>query len=126
MSLRKATTAGAFIVVFDGKRLFQAGLAPQGMTPSLDAPPLGDICRRAMSTGQGNYMVNMALFPGRVEFELFLPLNSQGVVVQPIGQRGVLVAATDTVRGFSRLDQAWLSVMSDKLEVSVEETFPPC
>jgi hypothetical protein len=111
-------------VVFDGKRLFQAGLAPQGMMLSCEAPHMGDICRRAMSTGQGNYMANMALFPGRVEFEHFLPLNSQGVVVQPIGQRGVLVAATDTVRGFSQLDQAWLSVMSDKLEVTLE-TFPP-
>lgn len=35
----------------------------------------------------------------------FLPEGTQGVVVQPIGNAGVLVAATDTVRGFGRMDQ---------------------
>jgi hypothetical protein len=29
----------------------------------------------------------------------------QGVVVQPVGNRGVLIAGIDTVRGFGRLDQ---------------------
>jgi len=42
---------------------------------------------------------------GRSEFVDYLPDATQGVVVQPVGSRGVLVAATDTVRGFSRLDQ---------------------
>jgi hypothetical protein len=31
---------------------------------------------------------------------------SQGVVAQPVGSRGVLIAGSDTVRGISRLDQA--------------------
>jgi hypothetical protein len=78
-----------------------------------------------MADQRGNYMANMTLFPGRVEFEPFLPINSQGVIVQPIGKRGVIIAATDTVRGFSQLDQAWLSVMSDKLENTLETSFPP-
>lgn len=42
---------------------------------------------------------------GRVEFTSFLPEATQGVVVQPVGKDGVLIAATDTVRGFGRLDQ---------------------
>ena len=44
--------------------------------------------------------------PGRAEFVSYLPDTTQGVVVQPIGKAGVLVAATDTQRGISRLDQA--------------------
>lgn len=35
----------------------------------------------------------------------FLPEGTQGVAVQPIGSAGVLIAATDTIRGISRLDQ---------------------
>jgi hypothetical protein len=44
-SLENATGAGALIVVFDDKRLFQAGLAPAAMAFLPEAPPLGDICR---------------------------------------------------------------------------------
>ena len=43
---------------------------------------------------------------GRLEFLRYLPANTQGVLVQPAGEHGVLVAATDTQRGFGRLDQA--------------------
>lgn len=42
---------------------------------------------------------------GRLEFTSFLPENTQGVVVQPVGSRGVLIAGCDTVRGVGRLDQ---------------------
>jgi hypothetical protein len=37
----------------------------------------------------------------------YLPETTQGVVVQPIGGQGVVVVATDTQRGLSRLDQVW-------------------
>ncbi len=40
-----------------------------------------------------------------MEFVRYLPENTQGVLVQPAGDMGVLVAATDTQRGFGRLDQ---------------------
>jgi hypothetical protein len=42
------------------------------------------------------------------------------VVVQPIGKEGVVVVATDTQRGLSRLDQAWIATIADKLEVTLE------
>jgi hypothetical protein len=47
-----------------------------------------------------------AFCAGRFEFLEYFPEKTQGVLVQPIGTEGVLVAATDTQRGFSRLDQA--------------------
>jgi hypothetical protein len=40
----------------------------------------------------------------------YLPQATQGVIVQPLGNAGVLVIGTDTLRGLSRLDQ----VCSDK------------
>lgn len=42
---------------------------------------------------------------GRVEFTSFLPENTQAAIIQPIGNDGVLVAASNTQRGFTRLDQ---------------------
>ena len=45
-----------------------------------------------------------------------MPKNLQGVLVHPVGDNGVLVAGTDTQRGFSRLDQAWLGDIADKLD----------
>lgn len=40
--------------------------------------------------------------------------------MQPLGRDGVLVVGTDTLRGLSRLDQAWVAVIADKLEVTLE------
>ena len=42
---------------------------------------------------------------GRVEFTSFLPENTQAAIIQPIGSKGVLIAASNTQRGFTRLDQ---------------------
>ncbi len=43
-----------------------------------------------------------------MEFVAYLPENTQGVVVQPIGKQGVLVVGSDTQRGISRLDQVMM------------------
>ncbi len=74
-----------------------------------------------MRSGEGNYLANLVLFPGRLEFD-YLPGNLQGVAVQPLaGGRGVLVFGTDTVRGFSRVDQSWFALLADKLGSRLDE-----
>ncbi len=45
------------------------------------------------------------LCSGRKEFTAYLPENTQAVVVQPIGGSALLVAASDTQRGFNKVDQ---------------------
>ena len=62
---------------------------------------------------------------GRAEFVAYLPEATQGVLVQPIGGRGVLVLGSDTPRGLSRLDQAWAAAIADKLEVTLEGYVAP-
>jgi len=120
-SVRSATRCGSLVVIYDGKRYLQAGVAPQGMLLTSEAPALiGGICDRVMSTGKGNYLANMALFPGRVEFEPCLAYNTQAVLVQPIGDKGVLIAASGTVRGFSKIDQVWIAAITDKLDNTLE------
>jgi len=119
-ALESSCLCGSLVVLSGQRRLMQAGRGTNQMDLGPEAPVLGPICSRAVETGKGNYLANMALFPGRVEFQPFLPINTQGVLVQPLGNQGILIAATGTVRGFSQLDQAWISVVCDKLEVALE------
>ncbi|KAJ9527668.1 hypothetical protein QJQ45_025944 [Haematococcus lacustris] len=113
------------VLLFDnvsGRTIFCAGLLKPGVRPG--SAQAGDICTACMKTGQGNYLANLVLYPGRAEFVSFLPENTQGVAVQPIADRGVLIAGIDAVRGLGRLDQAWLASVADKLEVSLEGVKP--
>jgi len=59
-----------------------------------------------------------------VEFEGLLPANLSALIIAPIGKEGVLLAASDTVRGFNRLDQAWISLIADKLDDTLEVSRP--
>ena len=72
-----------------------------------------------MASGGGNYLANLALFPGRVEFEAYLPSNAQAVAVTPVGGEGVAVFASGTQRGFTPADQAWFAVVAEKLDVAL-------
>ncbi|GLC40788.1 hypothetical protein PLESTB_000022600 [Pleodorina starrii] len=119
----KATRCKSLVLIYKGRNLFHYGYILRGRKPGEAAP--GDICNDVMRNGRGNYLANLLLYPGRPEFTAFLPENTQGVVLQPVGEAGVLVAGTDTVRGFSRLDQAWLATIADKLEVSLGEVALP-
>jgi hypothetical protein len=47
-------------------------------------------------------------FAGRFEFTKFFPDNTQGVLLQPLGEAAVMVLATDTQRGFGQIDQVGL------------------
>jgi len=119
-SLKDCSTCQAVVILYNSSCVMHMGAARAGHKPE-DAL-LGPICRRAMSSEQGNYLANLALYPGRVEFTSFLPENTQAAIIQPIGSQGVLIAASNTQRGFTRLDQAWASTIADKLDASLETT----
>lgn len=113
-----ATRARSMVVFFRGKCIIQLGFAAESTQPGAATP--GPICQQAIDSGRGNYLANLVLFPGRLEFAGYLPSNTQAALIQPVGKTGVIVVGGDTQRGFSRLDQAWVSVLADKLEVSFE------
>ena len=119
-ALSASTACGAAAVFYRGKRVMQFGVAPRRLadpaTLAADVPELGPICRRCMESGGGNYLANLILFPGRVEFAGYLPANAQAVVVTPVGEEGVVVAASGTQRGFTPADQAWMAVIAEKLD----------
>mmetsp|Transcript_8330 Transcript_8330/g.24940 ORF Transcript_8330/g.24940 Transcript_8330/m.24940 type:complete len:176 (-) Transcript_8330:5211-5738(-) len=85
----------------------------------------GELVAAAASTKRGNYLANLTLYPGRFEFFQYLPRGTQGVALAPCGEDGCLVAAVDAVRGFSRTDQAWLAVLADKIDSTLQDATEP-
>ena len=89
--------------------------------PSGAAP--GPVVDRAVESGAGTYLANLILYPGRLEFLAYLPPGCAGALVAPRG--GVaLVLATDTVRGFAAVDQAWAAALAEKVDATLDGWVP--
>lgn len=116
--LLTATPAASLLLHWRGQTLLRRGvLAEEPFSP-------GPICARACSTGRAISLVNLALYPGRAEFR-GLPAAIPAVVVQPIGEAGVLLLAGWSPRCFSRSDETWLEGWSQRLRTSLEALPPP-
>ncbi len=66
----------------------------------------------------------MLLYPGRFEFS-YLPSNTQGLIIQPIGgsekstQKGVMILGANMPRGYTKQDENWITAIADKLSYSL-------
>jgi hypothetical protein len=118
-ALRGATRARTLVAFWRGRCVLHAGLAARGHDPAAARP--GPLCAAAAASGAGNYLPKLALFPGRAELTGGpLPGNAQAAIVHPLGAEGALVLGADAPRAFTRLDQAWVAALAEKLEVSLE------
>lgn len=85
----------------------------------------GPIVQRVLATGRPVYLVNLKIYPGRIEFD-YLPPNTQGVIVQPIGAgddpvRGVLILGAHVPRSYTNQDEGIVAAIADKLALSLSE-----
>lgn len=113
--LLTATPAASLLLHWRGQTLLRRGvLAP---VPAPFSP--GPICRRAWSTQAAIGLVNLKLYPGRGEFR-GLPDGIPALIVQPLGEEGVLLVAGWSPRCFSRSDEAWLEGWARKLRTALE------
>lgn len=121
---RRATNCDVMAVfTSSGERVMQAGIGANalGNPEVLRADvTLGPICAAAATKGEPNYLANLILFPGRVEFESFFPVNTQAVCVRPIGDGAVLVIGSRTQRGLTPRDQRWFAAVAQKLDVTLD------
>jgi len=103
------------IVLWQGDRpLLRRGiLGPRPMT----AP--GAIVQRALSTQRPIYLVNLALYPGRIEFD-YLPPNTQGVICQPVNATAVLILGANAPRSYTRQDEQWVAAIAAKLDQALQ------
>ncbi|WP_008311363.1 cofactor assembly of complex C subunit B [Leptolyngbya sp. PCC 6406] len=74
----------------------------------------GTILKRVLATGKAVYLVDLRLYPGRVEFT-YLPENTQGVICQPLGSQGVLILGANAPRSYTQQDEAWIEGIADKV-----------
>ncbi|YAI82348.1 MAG: cofactor assembly of complex C subunit B [cyanobacterium endosymbiont of Rhopalodia sterrenbergii] len=74
----------------------------------------GKILERVLESKKPVYLVNLPLYPGRVEFN-YLPENTQGVICQPMGNQGVLILGANVPRSYTKQDENWIKGIADKL-----------
>jgi hypothetical protein len=109
------TATGSLVVVYGDRLLLRRGvLGPQAtVTP-------GTILKRVLQTGKSIYLVDLKLYPGRIEFD-YLPPNTQGVICQPLGQAGVLVLGANAPRSYTQQDEQWIEGIADKVGATLDQ-----
>ncbi len=103
------TVTRSVVVWYDDRLLLRRGVL--GCETELS----GTILQRVLKTQKPVYLVNLKLYPGGIEFS-YLPENTQGVIVQPIGGRGALILGANAPRSYTQQDETWIAGLADKLE----------
>lgn len=110
------TVTRSLVVYYGGKTILRRGVL--GKNPQVKP---GAILERVLSKGKPVYLVNLNLYPGKVEFD-YLPENTQGVICQPIGSEGALILGANAPRSYTKQDEQWIAGIADKLAVTLEST----
>jgi hypothetical protein len=103
------TVTKSLIVYYRGEVLLRRGILSQNSEVKVS-----NIIKRVLETGKAVYLVNLNLYPAKIEFD-YLPENSQGLICQPIGKEGVLILAANAPRSYTKQDEIWIEGIADKL-----------
>ena len=114
-----SSTCG-LVVFHKGKCAAQLGFAADDSSYGSQAT-MGPMCKTMIERDKGNYIPNLKVYPGRIEFT-YLPDTVQALIMQPLGDEGVMLVCSDTQRGFTKVDQSWISTISEKLDVSLSSS----
>ncbi|KAK9116993.1 hypothetical protein Sjap_015940 [Stephania japonica] len=125
--LLEATCCRSLVIIYNGACLLQIGVAAESSTDAgnamvVDAAKVmnGTLYQGVKKSGAQNYLANLSLYPGRSELP-FLPSNTQAVILQPLGDKGFIIIGGDTIRGFTSSDQAWITLISEKLDSTISK-----
>jgi hypothetical protein len=110
------TITKSIVIWYDQKVLLRRGM----MGTNEQVVP-GAIVTRSLSTQKPVYLVKLSLYPGKVEFD-YLPENTQGLIVQPIDERGVMILGANAPRSYTKQDEKWIEAIAAKLAYSLGET----
>ena len=108
------TVTRSLVVYYNGKTFLRRGV----LGKNSEVKP-GAILERVLTKNKPVYLVNLNLYPGKVEFD-YLPENTQGVICQPIGDRGVLILGANAPRSYTKKDEQWIEGIADKLAVTLD------
>lgn len=104
------TVTKSLVLYYQGKVLLRRGIL--GVNPAIKPGP---ILQRVLDQQKPVYLVNLNLYPGKIEFD-YLPENTQGVICQPIGNQGALILGANAPRSYTKQDEQWIEGIADKLE----------
>ncbi|KAL3338413.1 hypothetical protein AABB24_027502 [Solanum stoloniferum] len=123
-SLSDVTCCRSLVIVYDGKCILQTGFAAASSNGSdavaVDSNKLieGSLYQGVLKSASQSYLANLSLYPGKLELP-FLPSNTQAVILQPLGDKGIAIIGGDTIRGFTSSDQAWIALIGEKLDATL-------
>jgi Cofactor assembly of complex C subunit B, CCB2/CCB4 len=103
------TVTRSLVVVYKGKVLLRRGIL--GINPEVKP---GAILQRVFEKQKPVYLVNLNIYPGKIEFD-YLPENTQGVICQPMGKQGALILGANAPRSYTKQDENWIEGIADKL-----------
>jgi hypothetical protein len=109
------TVTRSLIVWYDGKTLLRRGILPE----QARIKP-GVILKRVLEKQKPVYLVALYVYPGKIEFD-YLPENTQGVICQPLGEKGALILGANAPRSYTRQDEKWISAIADKLAYTLNQ-----
>jgi len=108
------------VVVYRGDRTAGQTLLRRGVLGPQAIVKPGPIVQRAIDKQQPIYLVDLKVYPGRIEFD-YLPENTQGVIVQPLGEKGVMVLGANAPRSYTKQDENWVTAIADKLAYNLDK-----
>jgi hypothetical protein len=109
------TVTKSLVVYYQGRVLLRRGIL--GINSEVNP---GMIVKRVLENQKPVYLVNLNLYPGKVEFD-YLPENTQGLICQPMGKEGVLILAANVPRSYTKQDENWIEGIADKLGNTLDQ-----
>lgn len=103
------TVTRSIAIYYQNKTILRRGIL--GTNPEIRP---GAIVQRVLDTGKPIYLVDLKLYPGRIEFD-YLPENTQGIICQPLGKNGVLILGANAPRSYTKKDENWIEGIAEKL-----------
>jgi hypothetical protein len=108
------TATRSIVVWYSGQVLLRRGILGQTAT----VIP-GAIVQRVLKLQRPVYLVNLPIYPGKIEFD-YLPENTQGLICQPIGSQGVIILGANAPRSYTKQDETWIAGIADKLASTLD------
>lgn len=107
------TVTRCLIVYFDGQILLRRGIFSE-----VNQVKLGNITQRVLEKQKPVYLVDLKHYPGKVEFD-YLPSNIQGLICQPMTEKGLLILATNIPRSYSKKDEFLIQSIAEKIGLTI-------
>jgi hypothetical protein len=107
------TVTRSIIVYYEGQVLLRRGIV--GENPEVK---LGSITQRVLEKQKPVYLVDLKHYPGKVEFDYFPP-NIQGLICQPLSDKGLMILASNIPRSYTKQDENWIQGIAEKIALSL-------